>query len=289
VEKGGSLLIIPSSRTDNCLENGTNGALGLPHFTGLDTHRSRVSDIRMEHRLFAHTMEKPTERVKMPVVFRHYRLAGGMQQGKETLLTLENGDGLLDVFSLGKGCIYLLTVPLEDTFSEFQRHALFVPALYNMALFKNNPPAPYYRMGDNSPIPMETDEITTDQLPELQNAALQFSCIPEIRNSYNTCDIFLHDQVREAGNYALCSNGDTLQLLSFNYDRKESDMRYWTANDLKAYCHEHRNCMVQPLQNLSTAAITEKIGGKSHANALFIWLALAFLLAESLLLRLWKE
>ncbi|MBP5614925.1 MAG: hypothetical protein J6X35_12375 [Bacteroidales bacterium] len=43
------------------------------------------------------------------------------------------------------------------------------------------------------------------------------------------------------------------------------------------------------LQHLSSAAMAEKINGKSRRNGLFIWIALALLLTESLLLRLWKE
>ncbi|MBO7624700.1 MAG: BatA and WFA domain-containing protein [Bacteroidales bacterium] len=289
VEEGGCLLVIPSPKADAQASNAINSALGLPAFTLLDTHRSRVAELLMEHRIFARTMQRPTEQVRLPAVFRHFRMAHDLHQGKEVLVSLENGDELLGAYSLGRGCIYLLTVPLEDAFSEFQRHAIFVPALYNMALFQNNPQAPCYRMGGNEPIPMEAEAAHTEKLPELRNAALQFSCIPEIRNSYHSSELFLHDQLREAGNYLLCQQEDTLQALSFNYDRRESELHYWDSKELKKACEGHPNREVLALQHLSSAAMAEKINGKSRRNGLFIWIALALLLTESLLLRLWKE
>lgn len=288
-EKGGCLLVIPSTRAENALSNEIQRALSLPSFTTLDTHRSRVSEIRMEHRLFANTMEKPDEKVLMPAVQRHYRISGELREGREEIITLENGDELLLSCVLGKGSTYMLTVPLEDSFSEFQRHAIFVPALYNMALFKNNPQAPYYKMGGDDPIPIDMEDDPADELPELRNNELDFACIPEVRNSYNSSEIFLHNQIREAGNYLLCNQNDTIQVLSFNYDRKESDLRNWSDDDLKHFCSERKNSRLLTLQNLSAAAISEKIAGNERQNGLFIWLALAFLLAESILLRLWKE
>ena len=289
VENGGCLLVIPGKKAEQCLENKINRALELPSFTRLDTHRSRISGITMEHRLFANTMEKPTEQVRFPAVFRHYDLSKGLQSGMETLLSLENGDQFLGSYSLGKGCIYLLSVPLDDAFGEFHRHAIFIPAIYNMALFKNNPQEYFYSMGSNTPIPFDAGETYGDKMPELRNTALKFSCIPEIRNSYNSSELFIHDQIREAGCYALCSGEDTLQMISFNYDRRESLLEYWQDEALKSFCSEHKNVEINRLQHLSSAAVTEKIGGADRHNGLFIWLALAFLLAESLLLRLWKE
>lgn len=289
VENGGCLLVIPSTKKDIALRNDISNALGIPAFTKIDTQRSRVSEVQMEHQLFKHTMEKPSDRVQWPAVYRHYQYGNGLTPGKETLIALENGDELLGVQPVGKGRIYMLTVPLDDAFSEFQRHALFVPTLYNMALFKNNPPAPFYWMGGNNPIPLEAESLQDERLPELQNEALHFRCIPEIRNNYNSSDLFLHDQIREAGNYVLCSNGDTLQIISFNYDRKESEPDGWTEDELKQYCKGQNDKDLLPIQHLSSAAVAEKIKGRSGSGSLFIWLALAFLLAESILLRLWKE
>lgn len=288
VEKGGSLLYIPGGNSEDALRNTFNTALGITTFSGLDTQRSRVAEVQLSHRLFAHTMEAPPENIQWPAVFRHYRCCKTIFPGKEVLIHLENGDEFLSMQSLGKGCVYLLSVPLDDRFSELQRHALIVPLLYNICLFKNEPLRPYYILGENTPIPVETENIS-DDLPELRQERLQFSCIPEIRNTYNSSEIFTHNQTREAENYLLCSHEDTLQALSFNYNRLESVLDYWSTSELRKYCKENRNSRLLSIQHQSAASVAGKIGRKETHGGGFLWIALVLLLAESLLLRLWKE
>ena len=62
-----------------------------------------------------------------------------------------------------------------------------------------------------------------------------------------------------------------------------------STKELKKACNGYPNREILAISNLSSAAVAEKISGKNRQNGLFIWLALAFLLAESILLRLWKE
>lgn len=288
VEKGGNLLYIPGTHSEKVLRNDFNTALGITGFSQLDTQRSRVSDIQFSHRLFAHTMETPPENIRWPAVFRHYRCAKGVFPGKEVLIRLENGDEFLSLQTLGKGNVYLLSVPLDDRFSEFQRHALIVPVLYNTCMFKSEPLRPYYVLGEDLPVPMET-ATASDELPELRQDRLQFSCIPEIRNTYNSSELFIHDQVREAENYLLCSKEDTLQAISFNYNRLESELDYWSSGELKKYCKERKNSRLLSIQHQSAATVAGKIGRQEKHGGAFLWIALALLLAETLLLRLWKE
>lgn len=288
VEKGGSLLCIPGTHSEKVLRNDIGTALGITAFTGLDTQRSRVAEVQLSHRLFAHTMEAPPENIQWPAVFRHYRCAKGVIPGKEVLVSLENGDEFLSMQRLGKGNVSLLSVPLDDRFSEFQRHALIVPVLYNISMFSSEPLRPYYVLGENRPIPMEGGDAT-DGLPELRQERLQFSCIPEVRNSYNSSELFFHDQVREAENYLLCSKEDTLQVLSFNYSRLESDLEYWSPAEIRKYCKEVRNTRLLSIQHQSAATVAGKIGRQEKHGGAFLWIALALLLAETLLLRLWKE
>ena len=288
VEKGGNLLYIPGTHSEKVLRNDFNTAMGITAFSQIDTQRSRVTEVQFSHRLFAHTMEAPPENIQWPAVFRHYRSSKGVFSGKEVLIGLENGDEFLSIQKLEKGNVYLLGVPLDDRFSDFQRHALIVPVLYNISMFRSDPLQPYYILGEHQPIPMET-ESATDELPELRQSRMQFSCIPEIRNAYNSCELFIHDQVREAENYLLCNREDTLQALSFNYNRLESDLDCWSSSDLRKYCKEQKNNRLLSLQHQSAATVAGKIGRKEKQGGAFLWIALALLLAETLLLRLWKE
>lgn len=289
VEKGGNLLVIPSRNADKALQNEVNRAFGLGAFTQLDTHRGKVTEIRWEHRLYAEAMDAPDENMDMPMVFKHYRLENTLGSGKETLLRLENGDDFLNVQHVGSGCVYLLTTPIDDAFTSFQRHALFVPSLYNMALFTNEPSRICHTLGANEPIPIEKDAVSADELPTLRSEDGNFSCIPEVRRTYNQCDVFVHDQLREAGNYLLCRKETAVAALAFNYDRRESVLDYWKTSDLKQYSRNVRNTDVLTNRNLSRGKLAEQVGTARRGSGRWLWLALLLLAAETFLLRLWKE
>lgn len=289
VENGGNLLIIPSDNKNNTLTNEINNNLGITPFNDLDTQASRVEGINYENRLFFNTFKEIPENMNLPVIFKHYRTSNTLQQNKEVLLKLENQDEFLSVQNLGKGNIYLLCSPLEDSFGEFQNHAIFVPVLYNMSIFGNKPLKPYYIIGRNENLSLEADKFSGDAIFEIRNDKLHFSCIPETRNRMSYYDIFLHDQIREAENYLLCRKKDSLNYISYNFDRRESELEFYSQNDLKPLTLGQKKFKIISGNKQSANIIAENIHGNNNYNSLFIWLALALLFIETVLLKVWKQ
>ncbi len=289
VEEGGSLLLVPSTQPEKALDKTIANELGISVFTGLDTQKNRISDILFTHALYQNTFERTSERMQLPVIHRHYKVSSSPLPGKEVLLTMENQDEFLSVQTLGKGCIYILSVPLDASFSDFPKHALFVPTVFNMVLTGHNSPNPYHLIGSRLPIALDPDRIPNDKTLTLQEKKNDFSCIPEIRYRLGSCDMFVHDQVKDAGNYLLTDGTDSLQFVSFNYDRTESRTECWSLGDLKKFVSGHSDLQLLNLQNRPNAAISELIQGKDDQSGIFLWLALVLLLTECVLLRLWKE
>jgi hypothetical protein len=78
--------------------------------------------------------------------------------------------------------------------------------------------------------------------------------------------------------------------LAFNFDRKESDMNFMTADDLQKQIDEKglKNIsIIQPNEKTLTNALQEVNDGKKLWK-LFLILALIFLAAEILIIRLFK-
>ena len=286
VEEGGNLLLIPSTQSKQVLENRINRALQLPLFTALDTHRSRISEIQLEHALYRNTFDKVDENMQLPAIYKHYRMAQDLQDGKEVPLRLENQDEFLSQLPRGEGSVYLLSVPLDDTFGEWQRHALFVPTLYNMAVFRHKSLRLYYTIGQNEPIPFIGESLPARAVPEIRKGT--FSCIPEMRSQSSHNALFAHDQINEAGNYVLVYQGDTLQHLSFNDARTESVMQYWSEKALKEQFKGDRYKEVFSQQYPTSSAWAHGLLHQPRQSTLFVWLALLFLLLEGILLRIWK-
>ena len=286
VENGGNLLIIPSIQPQKAVDNPIHQTLNISRFTALDTHRCQLSDINMEHALYRNTFEKTDVNLQLPRIFRHYLTDNAIHNNKEILLRLDNKDELLSVQRAGKGSVYLLSVPLDDTFGEWQRHALFVPTLYNMAVLKYHRLQLYNIIGNTTPIPIYNDRLPSRAVPEIRGK--NFSFIPEMRNQQNLCELFVHDQVQEAGNYLLIYQNDTLQHISFNYNRSESAMKFWNISDLKSLTPKNKNREVFASRQNSNSAFAQQLRQQNNPSVIFIWLALLFLLSEIILLRVWK-
>jgi len=79
--------------------------------------------------------------------------------------------------------------------------------------------------------------------------------------------------------------------ISFNYDRTESDMRVFTKDEIEA---QHLAAGLQKFSVLDKGldGLTEILTEKDYGIRLWkicIWLVLACMLAEILLIRLWKN
>ncbi|MEC8323093.1 MAG: hypothetical protein VXZ57_00275, partial [Bacteroidota bacterium] len=85
---------------------------------------------------------------------------------------------------------------------------------------------------------------------------------------------------KKAGHYALHMDSDTLQYLSFNYDREESLLKYHNLDNLKDF---------NVLDSVSKAL--ESIKSEVNINELWKWFvifALIFLAAEILVLKFFE-
>jgi hypothetical protein len=86
-------------------------------------------------------------------------------------------------------------------------------------------------------------------------------------------------------------DGEIASAISFNYDRAESDLQNLNKNDLNALFTDaglnNFSVLSGPQSRSLTTVITEMNTGV-RLWKLFILLALAFLLSEVILLRIWK-
>lgn len=273
------------------MSNLFNRKLQLPNYEALDTQSARIASINVEHNLYKNIFEKQHENMHFPSVFRYYRVQKAIHPQKESLLVLENEQEFLSVQSIDRGKVYLLSVPLDDNYSEFQKHALFVPSLYNMAILSAKQQEPYYVIGENQRIVLPNIEIKGDNVLEIAQENGKFSFIPEIRPQLSLLSVFVHDQIKEAGHYVVKHEDEVLYGLSFNYNRKESDMQCFDKKELENQIetYGYNNYRLLNFQNKSTQAIVNEI----QAAGMPLWsfcilLVLLFLLAEIILLRLWK-
>jgi hypothetical protein len=96
--------------------------------------------------------------------------------------------------------------------------------------------------------------------------------------------------VKESGNYILAVNNSTVADISFNYDRKESDLTSYSASDLKSVA-EKSGAVHLNLLDASNKELTHSVAELNEGKKMWkycILLVLLFLGTEVMLIRFMK-
>jgi hypothetical protein len=197
-------------------------------------------------------------------------------------------EGKISFFSeyrVGSGRIYLSAVPLNYETSNFARHSVFVPIMYQTALLSLRNQNLFFKLNGNQQIELPKISLNSNQTLKLKND--KFEVIPDLRQNENFSQLYLADQIKKAGNYQVFKNDSLIAVLSFNESGSESDMSY--SSDAQIY----QLFPKQRIEILNTAPGSILNAVKSIKQGTSLWkvcliLALFFFAAEILLLRFYK-
>lgn len=291
VNAGGSLVIFPARKPDLVSYNEAFQNLQLPKIAATDTSDTRTQAINFEQGLYEGVFEKTDQRMDLPKVYEHYSFVKNNRSNVQNILTLQNGNPFLMQYNNGSGKAYLFSVASDELSSNFMKHALFVPTLIKIAVLSLRPEPVYYKTSVNEAIALPNSSGFSDKPLHIVNAAKTTDVIPEHRVVNNTVNIFTQNQVTGAGHYTVMDNETVLKGLAFNYDRKESDMNFYTKEELQKLVDEtglKHVTIIEPGGKNLTDALQEVNDGKKLWKLCLI-LALVFLAAEILIIRLFKN
>jgi len=290
VEDGGNILIVPSSKMETASFNSFLRKLNASVYGGLDTIGTSISRLNINHPIYNDVFDDIPENIDLPVVRSFYTLQFNSQSRQEELLEMQNGNIFLNVQPWKNGKVYLFATPFNEDYTSFVKHAIFVPTLYKIAvssIYKSNL---YYTIGKEDVIQIRNSDISGDDVFTIASKDSEMEFIPEHRKINSKYELYVHGQVTDAGNYLVKLEDSEVDGTSFNYDRTESILDFYTTNELNEIVN---NSYSKNLQVLETGdkpfvqTLTELSQGKQFWWW-FVMLALLFLLAEGLLLRFWK-
>jgi len=291
VKVGGSLLVFPSPDAD--LDNYKNflTTLGSIYYSAKDTAKTKVNTINTDHEIFKDVFDKIPENIDLPVVKTHFKFNAKTFSSEEFILKMQNGESFMISEKSGKGKVYLSSVPLNTDYSNFAKHAIFVPTLYNIALFSTPYNKLFYTIGADEAIEAKNIKMNNDQTFKISNKSKNFEIIPEHKNIDQQTYVYPHDQLKDAGNYVLLNGEDTVAGVSFNYDRKESELKSSSIGEIESLIKEKglKKFNVLDLKNKSVSKVLEELNQGIRLWKIFIVLALLFIFAEVLLLRFLKN
>lgn len=290
VSNGGSLVIFPNKKADLESYNTAFQNLQLPQITKLDTVNTKTQSINFEQGLYEGVFDKIDQRMDLPKVFEHFEFTKTTNSNSQSLVLLQNGQFLISLNPLDNGKVYLFSIPSDENSSNLLKHALFVPTLIKMSILSLKPSPIYYKTAVNEAIALNTNSNFSDKPLHVIKDDKKIDIIPEHRLINNITTIFTQNQITEAGYYEVFENEHSIKDLAFNFDRKESDMNFMTTDDLQKQIDEKglkNMSIIQPNEKTLTNALQEVNDGKKLWK-LFLILALIFLAAEILIIRLFK-
>ncbi|RNL90614.1 hypothetical protein ED312_05410 [Sinomicrobium pectinilyticum] len=236
--------------------------------------RKKITDIRISHPLFENVFD-PGKKQLTNFQYPEAGMVFDLQTDANTILAFEDGNP----FMAEKDRVYFFTGSLDTSYSNFRNSPLIVPALYNIGKLSLRTPELYYLTGEGHTIDIrKRTGLSRDAVVSLEKDGKSF--IPMQRVFPEKIQITTGEVPARDGIYQVKASDSVLQNISFNYDRKESDLRYpsfRTSGNVTVH-NSFRNTL-------------EEIKNTGSIRELWKWFvifALVFLVTEILLLKFFK-
>lgn len=285
VEEGGTLCVVPPADGNSDQLNALLTLLQAPRLGEWSSRPIKASQVDFSASLYRNVFNGTSDEMEMPAVQGYHRLVTDHALC-QPVITLADGSLLLASSPCGAGRLYLFATPLTSQWTSLVSQALFVPTLYNMALYSRPLSPAAYTLGSSDPIFLQHTYDPAATPPELSqsfNPSNPHSILPDLRRIGSRSALILHDELSEAGIYSLAD-----EHLAFNYSRLESQLDFLTRADLESRLDGREGYSV--VRN-AAKPLDQEIRARRNGTPLWHWcvlLALAALLAETLLLTLGK-
>jgi hypothetical protein len=243
IQKGLNVLVFPGVKIklddyNNLLGNFSSALLPI------DTVSVKVGKINFKHPIYTGVFEESKmkkENVNYPLILKHYPIKTNNKGNQESLISLINGDEFLLQFSNKLGKLYFCVSPLDETYTSFPRHAVFVPTLYKIAIASSFAEPLFYTIGNIQNIELKNNNLQTDPVYRIQALDGKSDFIAQTKSNGFSTMVDVEKQIKIAGNYWLKSNtNDTLKGLSFNFNRLESSTDYYTVDELEKSIEQYK-------------------------------------------------
>ena len=242
-----------------------------------------TTDADLDHPLFAGVFDEARPALERPDVRQavRYRPGGGDEQ---TLIGLQAGPPFLQEIRRGEGSVLLVGVAPDLEWSDLPQRGLFVPLLYRAAAYLAAGSVVGETGGAEGSVRVEgvdagqplrlvgPDGVTTTPLQRTVPGAVVLD---------------VGDATARAGLYRVVQGGRTLRVVAVNEDARESDP---AALDPDVAAERLEAITGAPVRVLDAAGAARAEGGAGGTPlwTMFLGLALACLVAETLVTTRWK-
>lgn len=285
IADGGNVGVFPSTTANVATYKSFLNSVNANELTGYQTKEREVTYINTDEFIFNDVFINKSSNLKLPSTTGNFGVTRG--RAEEVLLRYRDGGSFVSKYIYESGNLFLCAAPLnKDVSNLVQNGEVFVPLLYKMAIATGKDSRIAYVIGKDDVLESDNKVTGSEMVYKLKGRVEEF--IPGQKNLGNKVILNINNQIGEAGFYNLfLEETETLSKFAFNYDRRESELAYFTEEELK----EKGGQFIDVIKASANADFKEIIGERSRGIILWKWcliFALLFLLAEILLLRFWK-
>ena len=263
---GGQLLIIPSDKGDL---NSYNQVLNKIKFDQFNTSEKKITTINYSHPIFNNVFDKEVTNFQYPKVNSYF----SMNTPRGVLLQFEDEQPFL----LQDNNTFIFTAALNTKNSNFKNSPLIVPTLYNIGLQSLQLPNLYYTIGKENSFDANVS-IQQDDILRFKNE--DSDIIPRQQTFTSKVTITTNETPSIAATYNIVNASETIQHVSYNYNRNESDLNYLDDSVLNTFSRAD-----------SVPELMNNLKSDLNINALWKWFvifALVLLIIEMLILNYFK-
>jgi hypothetical protein len=258
-EKGGNIVLIPNAKNTPSQLNAFAKNFGGLNYSQLSTSGKQITKINFNHPLYQTVFEKKVANFQYPNIKESFTLSG-----ITNILQYEDNSVFVGSITNRLGTFYAFSAPINKQNSNFQNAPLIVPTFYKMGQNQGKTGINAYTIGENENLILETI-LAKDEVVSVQKEGYSFIPMQQILNT--KCKLSFGDYPEEAGNFDVIKANNSLQKISFNYPRTESDLTQVTTVHFENFTK---------VNNIAT--VLNDIASERTSNEIWKWFVIATLL-----------
>ena len=211
---GGSYVLIPATDGDFNSYNELATSYNTRYINTV-VQDMAISSVKTEHPLFTNVFEKKVTDFQFPKTKEHYTIV----TKAPIAIEFQNKEPFL----IGSENAYFFAASISNDNSNFKNSPLIVPTFYNMGTNSLKQLPLYASLGSQVEIELPIT-LQQDDVIKISNEKNEF--IPQQRVLPKKVKVNFIDNPKEAGIYKIIHNENIIRHISFNDNRKESELRY---------------------------------------------------------------
>lgn len=228
LEKGGNVILIPNAECSTSNMNTFLSNFGGIQFKSLGTSEKMVTKINFSNPLFSNVFEKKVENFQYPNTKTSFEI----NNSAPMVLGYSDQTSFLSAIQTGISSVYVFAAPINKANSNFQNSPIIVPTFYNMGQNAQKAGITALIIEENKPFIVST-QLSKDEIVTVKNSKESFIPVQQILNS--KVKLTFNDNPKEAGNFSVFNNNQSLENISFNYNRTESNLANINTSALSDY------------------------------------------------------